>query len=341
MSTFSPQQVSKELLGALSPRSRDIVVGRYGLGRGGEQLTLEAIGARYGITRERVRQIESQSIIMIRKSDAYRAQQEAFKHLEESLRELGGIVSQQDAVEALTRRSTEQPHILFLLNVGEPFTYHKEAGHFTHRWHVDRELAERVHTALETLHDELDPEHIIPENEFIDMFLTHLQKAGLNKKTDEGMLKRWLRLSRKIARNPLGEWGLAHSSQVRVKSMRDYAYLTLKRHGTPLHFTEVASTIKKLFKRDAHPATCHNELIKDARFVLVGRGLYALQEWGYKPGVVRDVIVEVLEASGPLTRQQIVEQVRRERYVRENTILVNLQDPMFKRTKDGKYALAK
>lgn len=339
MLTFQPQLVSKELLGALSPRSRDIVMGRYGLGRTSEQLTLEAIGARYGITRERVRQIESQSIVMIRKSAAYREQQAAFQDLEAALRRLGGVVAQQDALDALTPRGSEHPHVLFMLTVGEPFSYEKEAGHFTHRWMVDRELGSRVHAALEALHEELDPEHVIPESEFIGMFLRHLTKAGVSKKPEEEVLHRWLRLSRKVARNPLGEWGVASSAQVRVKSMRDYAYLTLKRHGTPLHFTEVAASIKKLFKRDAHPATCHNELIKDERFVLVGRGLYALQEWGYKRGVVRDVIQAVLESNGPMTRQQIVEQVKRERYVRENTILVNLQDPIFKRLKDGRYTL--
>ena len=108
-----------------------------------------------------------------------------------------------------------------------------------------------------------------------------------------------------------------------------------------MHFTEVAKKISETFGKKAHVATCHNELIKDDRFVLVGRGLYVLSEWGYTGGVVKDVIHHVLEKSGPLTKQDIVDKVMKERYVKENTILVNLQNAKyFKKDKDGKYSIA-
>jgi hypothetical protein len=93
-----------------------------------------------------------------------------------------------------------------------------------------------------------------------------------------------------------------------------------------------------MFKKKAHVATTHNELIKDPRFVLVGRGLYALAEWGYSPGVVRDVIKSLITKNGPMTKEQIIDKVMKERYVKENTIIVNLQNPtFFKREKDGTY----
>src|SRR5690606_1659451 len=112
------------------------------------------------------------------------------------------------------------------------------------------------------------------------------------------------------------------------------------KHGSPVHFKEVAYLITKLFNREAHVATCHNELIKDPRFVLVGRGLYALTEWGYSSGVVRDVISEILKREGPLTKEEIIEKVLKERYVKENTILVNLQNSKnFKKDSENKYSL--
>ena len=87
---------------------------------------------------------------------------------------------------------------------------------------------------------------------------------------------------------------------------------------------------------------CNNELIKDDRFVLVGRGYYALKEWGYKAGVVRDVIKDILEKEGPLTKDEVVEKVLKERFLKKNTILVNLQNPLyFTRTEDGKYIVTK
>jgi len=124
--------------------------------------------------------------------------------------------------------------------------------------------------------------------------------------------------------------------------VRDFAYLAVKKHGSPLHFREVATLIKKMFDRTAHVATTHNELIKDGRFVLVGRGMYALKEWGYTSGVVRDVVREVLRKTGPLTKEEIIEKVLKERHVKAGTIIVNLQNQKyFKRGKDGKFSVVK
>jgi hypothetical protein len=108
-----------------------------------------------------------------------------------------------------------------------------------------------------------------------------------------------------------------------------------------MHFREVAAGINKTFGKKTHIATCHNELIKDDRFVLVGRGVYALKEWGYKTGVVRDVIADILKAEGPMSKEDVVEKVMKERYLKKNTILVNLQNPKyFKKNKDGLYTTA-
>ena len=164
--------------------------------------------------------------------------------------------------------------------------------------------------------------------------------CGVKNRTSD-MLSRWLTISKRIGRNPLGEWGRVESPHVRIKNTRDFAYLTLKRNGSPMHFVEVAKGITKLFDRETHPATTHNELIKDGRFVLVGRGLYALKEWGYEPGVVRDVIKGILQREGPLSRSEIIERVKRERYVKDATIAVNLQNGMFNRNSDGRYSLSK
>jgi DNA-directed RNA polymerase delta subunit len=117
-------------------------------------------------------------------------------------------------------------------------------------------------------------------------------------------MKRWLSLSKTIGKNAIGEWGVASSPNVKTKGMRDYAFLVIRKHGSPIHFKEVAKQISTIFNKKAHVATTHNELIKDPRFVLVGRGLYALAEWGYMSGVVKDVIKKILEKNGPLTKRK-------------------------------------
>jgi hypothetical protein len=114
----------------------------------------------------------------------------------------------------------------------------------------------------------------------------------------------------------------------------------MRKHGSPMHFSEAAGAIQKLFSKPAHIQTVHNELIKDNRFVLVGRGLYALKEWGYEGGVVRSVIEKVLNKNGPLSKEEIIKRVLKERHVKENTILVNLQNKnFFTKDEQGNYTL--
>lgn len=338
---FRPKAVVAKLLKGLPPRSRTVIEARFGLGKTPERMTLEAIGSQYGITRERVRQIENHALATLKKSASFAEAQSAFEELQKIVDSLGGIVCEEDLLSFITKDAVMQNHIYFLLVLGDPFKYRKEDGELKRCWYVDPELAGRVEQALRTLYANLGDDDLIPEAEMIERFLKEME--GLNEKyKNEEIARRWLSISKTVARNPLGEWGIAKSPNVRTKGIRDYAYLAVKRHGSPLHFKEVASLIEKLFERTAHVATCHNELIKDPRFVLVGRGMYALREWGYSQGVVRDVIRDILKKEGPLTRESIVEKVLKERHVKPNTIIVNLQNQKyFKKGRDGTYAAVK
>jgi hypothetical protein len=335
----NPKQITKRLLAVLSPRACDVLVKRYGLGDRAKRMTLEAIGEQYDITRERVRQIENYALMTIRKSDAYAKESAIFGELKEEMLFFGAIVSEEQFLDHLSKDQSIRNHFHFLLVVGEAFEKRKEDDHFAHRWHVDSDVAETIERALKALYDGLSDEELVSEGEIISNFLTHIKDLSDHYQTEE-MIKRWLSISKKIGSNPLGEWGPTSSTSITPKGIRDYAYLAIRHHGSPLHFTEVAKRIDELFGKKAHIATTHNELIKDSRFVLVGRGLYALSEWGYVEGVVRDVIKKVLKEHGALTRDEIVDKVLKERYVKPNTILVNLQDDEhFERSQDGTYSL--
>ncbi len=339
MITFKPKQVSKKLLAVLSDRARDVLEKRYGLGKDNEVSTLEAIGQSYGITRERVRQIENYGIQSIQKADVYQEFQAVFDELHEIIETLGGgVIAEHMLLDELSDDPATRNHIYFLLVLGDPFKRSKENPNYSHRWHTDKKIADTVEGALKTVHKSLDRDDLVSESEILERFRNEL--IDIADRHDETILKRWLLISKDIAKNPLGEWGHASSPNVRAKGIRDYAYLAVKRHGSPMHFREVSEAIKELFDREAHTATCHNELIKDERFVLVGRGLYALTEWGYSAGVVKDVLMDILKTHGPLTREEIIDKVRKERYVKDNTIVVNLQDAaIFKRLSNGSYIL--
>lgn len=339
--TFKPKQVTKRLLSALPERARDVLTKRYGLGTDTESQTLEAIGQIYGITRERVRQIENHAIQAIQKSDVYKEQADVFEELHKAITELGGVITERELLEILGKDDSTRNHLYFLLVLGEPFTRKKEDASFNHRWYVEQVLAKKIEKALEQLHSTLSEDDLVSESEIIELFLKYFTDTDTLKTYGNDVPKRWLTISKVISQNPLGEWGIATSPNVKAKGIRDFAYLAVKRHGSPMHFREVASVIEELFGRKAHVATCHNELIKDERFVLVGRGLYALTEWGYSAGVVKDVLREILKKNGPLTREEIIDKVRKERYVKDNTIVVNLQDAsLFKKLASGGYTLA-
>ena len=337
--TFKPKQVIKRLLSVLGDRSQDVLTSRFGLGNDPKRMTLEAIGKKYKITRERVRQIENYSVINIRKSKEYGKEKVVFDELRKIIGDLGATVSEEVLLNHISKDKSTQNQIHFLLVVGEDFTKDKEDLEFKHRWSIDKDLSKKNHTSLRTLYSTLSDDEILLESDMVAKFLEHLKDVSDKYKNDE-IAKRWLTLSKLIDKNPLGEWGKTGSSNINAKGMRDYAYLVIRRHGSPIHFREVAKLITELFNKKAHVATTHNELIKDPRFVLVGRGLYALSEWGYMSGVVREVIKSVLEKNGPLAKDEIIKKVLKERYVKENTIMVNLQNgKYFKKAKDGKYSL--
>lgn len=337
MITFKPKQVTKRLLSVLPDRARDVLEKRYGLGTTAERFTLESIGQTYGITRERVRQIENYGIQSIQKSEAYKEFQQVFDEMQGAVQTLGSVIGEEELLSELSKDPSTRNHIYFLLVVGDPFHRVKEDDSFNHRWFVEKKVAETVEHALENIYESLREDELISEDEIINRLKQELGEIE-ERYQDEKVLRRWLSISKQIDRNPLGEWGHAVSPNVRAKGIRDYAYLAVKRHGSPMHFKEVADAIEHLFEKKAHIATTHNELIKDKRFVLVGRGLYALSEWGYSAGVVKDVLRDILMQHGPLTRDEIIDRVRKERYVKDNTIIVNLQDTaLFKRLPDGSY----
>lgn len=340
MITFKPKQVTKALLAVLPDRARDVLEKRYGLRPDGEVFTLESIGQSYGITRERVRQIENYGIAAMQKSEEYKKHYDLFVEMQKLIDQLGGgVIAEHVLLEELSQDPVVRNHLYFILVVGDTFYRGKETPLYTHRWFTEKKTVDAVEKALQAVHKSLNRDELISEHEIISRFRSEL--STIADRHNEDVLKRWLSMSKQIGRNPLGDWGPADSPNIRVKGIRDYAYLTVKRHGSPMHFREVADSIEQLFGHKAHIATTHNELIKDARFVLVGRGLYALTEWGYTAGVVKEVLRDILKHDGPLSREELIDKVKKERYVKDNTIVVNLQDPhLFKRLSNGTYTLA-
>jgi hypothetical protein len=337
--SFKPKKVTKKITSHLQNRASDVIMNRFGLTADGRRKTLEEIGKKYNITRERVRQVEEAALALIKKSEAYKSEQMVFDELKQLMHKLGSIVAEHELLPYISKDQATQNHINFFLMLGDAFKKHREDEHFHARWSVDDAMTDKIHDSLKKLYATLKDEDLIPETEMIKKFFDQMKDIS-EQYRDEEIARRWLSMSKTIAKNPLGEWGKASSPNIRTRGVKDYAFLVMRRHGSPMHFKEVTDAISKTFGKKTHYATCHNELIKDPRFVLVGRGMYALAEWGYKAGIAREVIQDILKKEGPLSKDEVVKRVMKERYFKKNTILVNLANPKyFKKNKSGLYTI--
>ncbi len=338
-STLSTKQIITDILGTIErDREQEIVSRRFGLFDRKE--TLEQIGELLGITRERVRQLEKAVVIRLK----LQAEQGNIPHVDDLEQKIidyldnstkvspvrivaGNFVEKNDKI--------EQARIAFMAQLCPKLIVIDENDNYNNV------------IAIKKLHDEKAVKSLI------DKVVKAVKAIG--KPTDINTIAKeagiedarhaeGLALSSKQIATLNNRWGLIKWPMVNPKNIRDKIYVILYEHGKHMHFNEIADAIKESsFKRkDVTVQAIHNELIKDKRFVLVGRGIYALKEWGYKKGTVADIIAEVLKKAGePLHRDDIVREVLKSRYVKETTILLNLQGkPQFKRVAKATYTLA-
>jgi len=326
------QKICQDLIKDLPQRQKDIVEQRFGL-EDEERKTLEAIGQVYGITRERVRQIEEDGFSKIRpKLEKY---QEVFQYFEGEIEKFGGLRKEDILLNSLAG-SKFQNQVFFLLILGEKFQRFAENKVFHSLWAIDQNSFNFAKEVLDFLSKKL-----LEINQPLS-FANLLKKANLQfKSLTSRSLQSYLEISKRIQPGIEGNYGLKDWPEINPRGVRDRAYLVFKKEKRPLHFAQVTrlinnSKFEKISQPPALIQTVHNELIKDQRFVLVGRGLYALGEWGYQPGVVKDVISMILqEEKKPLTKGEIIDRVLKQRIVKVNTILLNLGH--FPKTANGKY----
>lgn len=334
------QDAVNDILSAIDQdREREIITRRFGLNDRKE--TLEQIGELLGITRERVRQLEKAILIRLKiaaeggKIPAlYTVERKLVRDLSENGR-VGKIGDITDRIVGKNHDPKSRSHIAFvaelspnLVLINENDNYHQAVGikEYGDEKKVKSHVDEIVKTVkkhgqplnIEELHGQLNHEHP-----------SHVEALAST--------------SKQLA-NLKDSWGLTKWPTVNPKNIRDKIYVILAENEKPMHFSDIAKAIKKSnFKRkDVTTQAIHNELIKDKRFVLIGRGIYALDAWGFSKGTVSDIIADILQKAGePLHRDEIVRRVLKSRQVKETTILLNLQSkPQFKRVAKATYTLA-
>lgn len=326
----------EDLINALNPKQRRVLKERYGIN--GKKKTLQEIGNSLSITRERVRQIEGQGLKKIKDdivTNFSHLIETAKKHLESQngvredrvfineLADLAGLDTRNKNWDAKVR--------LLLFSAGTPL-FSRENPDLKAYWFINENSKKIFLNFIEKtikFFETSDKSKIIEEKTFLNKI----------KNTPEYHL---LFISKKFSANPFGDVGLVKWPEIKPKNVRDKAYLALKKNNTPLHFRDIAKNITKIgiSNKQVNTQTVHNELIKDKRFVLVGRGVYALRENGYETGTVKDVIASLIKENGPLGSNDVITLVNQKRLLKENTILLNLQNRKnFRRLEDGRYTI--
>ena len=340
------------LLANLPEREREVLVRRNALADIDQAHTLEQIGNDFNITRERVRQIESEGLKKVKALDLAKEKLGDLKSLiSEHLKSHGGIMAENHLKEKiLEKQSAEEERSLdfILANIlGEIYNRTEDLDGYHIIWQLEDvdldQVLGIVAVLKELIEDNGTPLHL---EDLATKFKTHKHYQTVDQMNGDNMaiLEALLRLRKDIDRNILEQWGLINWHTIKPKRMTDKAYLIMLREGKPLHFSQVADLINQanFDRKKAHPATVHNELILDDKYVLVGRGIYALKEWGYKEGTVADIISQILAANGPSFKKDLIDEVLKQRQVQKTTITLALMDKdKFSRLEDGHYTLAK
>lgn len=332
-------QAVNDILGVIEQdREKEIITRRFGLFDRRE--TLEQIGELLGITRERVRQLEKAILIRLKiaaEENKVPAIHEVERTIIRHLSENGRVGRVKDVTNSIVGKDSDdrhRAHIAFvselspnLVVIGENDHYHHAVG--IKEYGDEKKIKSNVDEIVKTIKTHGEPLQI----EALHTKLNHEHPSQV----------RALASTSKHLASLKDHWGLTKWPTVNPKNIRDKIYVILADNGKPMHFSEIAQSIKDsdFKRRNVTTQAIHNELIKDKRFVLIGRGIYALDSWGFSKGTVSDIITDVLKKAGePLHRDEIVKRVLKSRQVKETTILLNLQSKsQFKRVAKATYAL--
>lgn len=367
-----------ELFKLLTPREKDVLQRRFKLDKeqNKRRETLEEIGKTYDITRERVRQIEIDSVKKLKAQENHEMFlpiKEVEKVIHKFLRKHGGAMEEEHLFEELlyffhgaelnfddAKIKANKEALSFVLSqlladqlekVESKDKYKKVWKLKTTPWDFIEEVLDKL---VEIIDQEQKPIHktslldSFKNSDFYHQAANKFQTVVDGFKTEvmafDETIHTYLRMRKDIKKSSLfDEWGLTHWNTVTPKRMNDKIYLVLKKAAKPLHFVEIADAINqvKFDHKKACAATVHNELILDPKYVLVGRGIYALREWGYKSGTVAEIIAEIIKEKGPLRKDEILEELKKQRIVKRATVQLALMNRNhFERAIDGRYKLA-
>lgn len=338
--------IIEEMFLVLTNKEKDVIVQRFSLDDKPRR-TLESIGQKFSVTRERIRQIEKIALGKLRRTASTTRLAVVSDLADKIIDEHGGVLLEKTLVSkilmAISSDSQVDAHIIKLaLSINSTVVKSEKTNIFSPFWRlktVGLDLINSINSSGVKILKKKD------EVMSKDKLVIQIRQALDNKleSYSDPMIVSCLEIDKRIKGVEEG-FGLMTWRHINPRSIRDKAYIVLKREKSPLHFVEIANKISEagFDKKVVTTQAVHNELIRYDQFVLVGRGLYALKEQGYTRGTVADVIESLLSENSPLTKQEIIDGVLRQRHVKKGTISLNLQkNPHFVRVGRAVYELDK
>ncbi len=341
--TLSPQEIAlkelvEHLLVVLSGKEQYIIKSRFALGEKTERKTLNEIGEHFGITRERVRQIEKTALRKLERN----AQNTNLKILTEFAKALlvkgGGIARDTEFKKMLlqilpniTEQELQDLHLA--LNLDSEICFEPNTLHSHPYWRVktvETSLIKKITSTTLTLLNKRKESIALSE---LQTELSSIAKRSLT----PGVIRNFLSVSKVFKFTEKNEVGLYTWRHLKI-------LFVLNKEKTPLHFEKISELIKKagFDEKSVNTQAVHNELIRNENFILIGRGIYALKIWGYKTGTVADVMKEILSDGVPRSYEEIMQEVLKQRQVKTITIRLNLKNKTcFARVGRDKYSLSK
>ncbi|MGC9031449.1 MAG: sigma factor-like helix-turn-helix DNA-binding protein [Minisyncoccia bacterium] len=327
------KKVVENLISNLSLKQKEVIWRRFAL-NGFEKETLEKIGKDFGVTRERIRQIQNSAFSALRKDFQKPEINAIFSKLEKKLSENFNIKRRDIFLKELNQGNLEN-EIAFLIKLNPKIFEFKENEDFYAFYYLDEKNIEDLKEIYEKLNNILENQRkLLEKEEILKLFAEEKEK----------FLENCLEIFKQIKKSYLGGYGKIQWPQVSPKGIGDRIYIVLEKEAKPLHFREIAKACDTLFSDQGKKVilqTVHNELIRDERFVLIGRGIYGLKNWGYEKGTVREMISKILKNSEkPLKKEEILEKVLQQRQIKPETILINLYNKKyFQKDNQGRYHL--
>ena len=323
------QEMISDLFLVLTEKEREVIKRRFAL-TGQSRQTLEKIGKHFNVTRERIRQIESIALGKLRRTVTTTRLDEVNKMAKGILRAKGGLMLEDMLVASVLKRlpnptSLDGSVLKLSLAVDGELEHVGRSGTLKPFWRFAsialKDVQMLIDGAVKTLKKR---GNCMQEAELVSA-VQALRLLG-DKQPSTELILSCLSIDTRLKMIEEG-WGLTEWRFVRPRSIRDKVEIVLKKEAKPLHFVDIANRIREAHfdHKNVTVQAVHNELIRYPQFVLVGRGLYALREWGYEPGTVADVIERILKDKGPLSKKEIISEVGKQRRVKVGTISLNLQ----------------